>query len=526
MRTFRYFLGVSLISTVSLALGACGGGSNPPTTQTSAPGQAAFDLVQNGLVGHAPPNPPAQVSPVTAADVAAARAGGWRRVTSTAPFGANGAGTALLMTDGTVMIQDNGARWFALTPDLNGSYVNGTWTKKASLPAGYGPLYFASAVLADGKLIVNGGEYNFGAQVESNLGAIYDPVADAWSKVAAPTGWAQIGDAQSTVLNDGTYMLGNCCTKAQALFNETTKTFSLTGSGKRDSNSEEGWTLLANGKVLAADVGSQPNSELYDASSGSWSPAGSLPGNLTQAFEIGPQTLRPDGTVFVAGANKNTAIYHTASGAWSAGPAFPIVKGKQLDSADGPTSVLANGSVLIPLSPGVYKTPVSFYIFDGNTFTSIAGTPGAKNDSTYNLRLLLLPTGQVLETNGSNDVEIYTPNVAPDQSIAPSISAVPSTISHGNTYTVSGLRFNGFTQANAYGDDAQAATNYPLVEIVNAATGHVFFARTHDHSSMAVASQAAVSTRFDVPSGIELGASKLFVIANGIKSTPVSVTVN
>ncbi len=29
------------------------------------------------------------------------------------------------------------------------------------MPSNYVPLYFASAVLPDGKLIVNGGEYNF-----------------------------------------------------------------------------------------------------------------------------------------------------------------------------------------------------------------------------------------------------------------------------------------------------------------------------------------------------------------------------
>jgi len=39
--------------------------------------------------------------------------------------------------------------------------VNGTWLQLASLPPGYSPLYFASAVLPDGRLIVEGGEFNF-----------------------------------------------------------------------------------------------------------------------------------------------------------------------------------------------------------------------------------------------------------------------------------------------------------------------------------------------------------------------------
>ena len=46
-----------------------------------------------------------------------------------------------------------------------------------------GPLYFASAVLPDGRYIMNGGEYNNGADAWTKLGAIYDPVANVWTAV-------------------------------------------------------------------------------------------------------------------------------------------------------------------------------------------------------------------------------------------------------------------------------------------------------------------------------------------------------
>ncbi|HEY6577909.1 MAG TPA: hypothetical protein VIY09_01175, partial [Rhizomicrobium sp.] len=85
---------------------------------------------------------------------------------------------------------------------------------------------------------------------------------------------------------------------------------------------------------------------------------------------------------------------------------------------------------------------------------------------------------------------------------------------------------NGLSQANSFGDEFQCNTNFPLVQIINGKTGHVFFAKTHDHSTMAVATgNQTVSTHFDVPSGIETGASTLVVIANGIPSAPVSITV-
>jgi hypothetical protein len=90
----------------------------------------------------------------------------------------------------------------------------------------------------------------------------------------------------------------------------------------------------------------------------------------------------------------------------------------------------------------------------------------------------------------------------------------------------SGSYINGtWSQGAAYGDDAQAATNFPLVRITNNRTGHVFYVRTYDHSSTAVASEDTVSTTFDVSSAQERGASVLQVVVNGHASQKVPITV-
>src|ERR1700726_1489963 len=48
---------------------------------------------------------------------------------------AGGAGFPLLLTDGGVMVQNIGdGKIFKLTPDLKGSYVNGTWSQLATMP--------------------------------------------------------------------------------------------------------------------------------------------------------------------------------------------------------------------------------------------------------------------------------------------------------------------------------------------------------------------------------------------------------
>src|SRR6202035_690058 len=70
------------------------------------------------------------------------------------------------------------------------------------------------------------------------------------------------------------------------------------------------------------------------------------------------------------------------------------------------------------------------------------------------------------------------------------------------------------------------ATNYPLVKIINVASGHVLYAKTHSHSTMGVATGTTpVYTYFDVPVNIESGSSTVQVIANGIPSGAVTVNV-
>ena len=155
------------------------------------------------------------------------------------------------------------------------------------------------------------------------------------------------------------------------------------------------------------------------------------------------------------------------------------------------------------------------YVFNGSTFTAGPPTPGS---------LLLLPNGQVLVGGGTT--EVYTSTGSYQSSWQPTISSAPTSVTPGSTYPISGTQFNGLSQANAFGDEFQFATNYPLVRITNNSTKHVFYARTHDHSTMGVATgSATVSTNFDVPAGIETGASTLVVVANGIPSASVNVNV-
>jgi hypothetical protein len=478
----------------------------------------------------------------------------WTRTTNNPPVKL---GTALLLTDGTVIAHEENDqsgnvatnKWYKLTPDINGSYINGTWSQIASMASNYGPLFFASSVLPDGRVVVEGGEYNQYGGGFSNLGAIYDPVANTWTSVNPPTGWNAIGDASSIVLSNGQMMLANAITTQAALFNPLNLTWTPTGTGKFDINDEETWNLLPNGKVLTVDCYVQHyqsngmNYELYDPISGTWSVAGTTPvqlwdsaascgGQGSASFEIGPALLLPNGTVFATGANRcgaaHTAIYNTNSGTWTAGPDFP----GNLGIADGPAALEPNGKMLMMTSPGIFQAGSIFFEWDGTSLTQVAGPPNAPNVSCFQGHLLLLPTGQIMYTDYTNDVEIFTPTpghynwVPSAMFFSPVASAAVSfPLTRGHTYVIGGTKLNGLSQATSYGDDLQCATNYPIVRLTNVATGHVFYCRTHGHSSMAVGYTGLVTTRLDIPANMETGPSNFEVVANGIPSQPYVVQI-
>jgi hypothetical protein len=463
---------------------------------------------------------------------------GWAHAQSVTPLvhqAPGGAQIVYQLTDGTVLAQsiDNNAQWYKLTPDINGSYVNGTWTQVASLPANYSPLYFAGAVLADGRVVITGGEYNFGEFAFTKQGAIYDPLANTWTNLKPPKGWGFIGDSPSVVLPNGEYVVGEKFKKSLAALDPTTLEWTeLLSAGKNDFNAEEGWTLLPDGSILTIDVKDNPKSERYVTTKSAWLNAGSTVVNLQgpqnccgkcihygkknkcydPPGEIGPAILRPDGSVFATGAlhdgqsAAHTAIY--SNGAWAAGPDFP--NGDQ--AADSFGALLTNGNALIEGDSG------TLYEYNGTTFKAEPVNVGGLYTS-----LMVLPTGQVLV----GGFEVYTSSGTYNQSWAPTISSYPSSVTRGSTYQISGTQFNGLSQAAAFGDEEETATNYPLVRITNTSTGHVFYARTHDHSTMGVATGSqTVSTNFDVSTATETGASTLVVVANGIPSQSVAITVN
>ncbi len=288
--------------------------------------------------------------------------------------------TATLLNDGRVLITggfgcvlfaDDGSCWNNGRVATTEIYdpASGTWSTTGSLT--YGRFSHTATLLADGKVLVVGGETNFDGRSASV--ELYDPTSGIWSSVTdIPHGRV---DHTSTLLNNGKVIVvgGDTCiifnengcadhgiTNISELFDPSTGTWSSTGNLNHQRRQHTA-TILNNGKVLVAggaecfsvdidgrcDNGTprSSSSELYDPTTGTWSTAGD--------FTVGrfdhTMTLLANGKVLIAGGNGTgfnsrttlSVVYDPATGIWS--------DSDDLNQArfDHSATLLADGKVLI-----------------------------------------------------------------------------------------------------------------------------------------------------------------------------------
>jgi uncharacterized repeat protein (TIGR03803 family) len=455
--------------------------------------------------------------------------GGWIPLVNQAPAGT---GTMLLLTDGTVLMQQAGpsSTWYKLTPDSSGTFFDGTWSTIAAMstPREFG----GSVVLPSGKLLFVGGEYSDGSSIatELNTGEIYDPVANHWSAIL-PFPQSAFGDGSLELLASGKVLAGYLDGPQTYLYDPATDVWTASGTKLRaDRSDEESWVKLPDGSILSYDIWASISSgtstaQRYVPASQTWVNADTLPVALSSSpeNELGPGVLLPDGRVFFIGATGNTALYSPASNTWTAGPVIP--GGYVAD--DAPAAVLPGGHMIFAADKPAYTPGTILFDYDpsAGTITQMSLADGLAlqlgNYPASAERMLILPSGELLLTNSTNQLWIYNAQAAPADAWRPTITSI---VPDGTaTYKLTGTQLNGLSEGASYGDDAQMASNYPIVQLQSGGT--VTTARTINWTSQVATGSAAVSTDFVLPAGLPAGLYSLRVIANGIASAAVPFTV-
>src|SRR5271166_4263704 len=508
-------------------------------------------------------------------------ASSWKSISGVPSFTPD---TMLLMTDGTVLVHDAGGRdWYRLKPDSNGKYdtAGATWSGPFSMANTR--QFYASGVLADGRLFALGGEYS-SAGSDTPLGEIFDPQTNTWSAMNKPASFNWIhGDVSACILTDGRVLFGALTSNQSAIWDPALDTWTeagrafgtLASTTKVGTIDEETWSLLPDGTVLTVDISSTPFAEKYVPATDTWVAADHTPATLTQPLallsltdttvnphvpvnigEIGPAILLPDGRLFFIGATGHTALYtHPAvasqPGSWTAGQDLPPdTSGNNFNSPNGniqtaidaPAVLLPGGKVLLVGGQTVrevnngqtqfWSNPSTVFIYDPptNILTKLTSQPPSNAVDTWQSRCLLLPNSQVLMTTQQSQTMAILVDPAvigtPKPAWKPIITAFTPVMAIGHHYKISGKQINGLSQACCYGDDAQMGTNYPLAKFTNKGTGAVSYFRTFDFSTFAVATGAAVhSTLVEIPASATPGSYSMRIIANGIASDPVDVDI-
>jgi len=208
--------------------------------------------------------------------------------------------------------------------------------------------------------------------------------------------------------------------------------------------------------------------------------------------------------VFAIGATGHTALYTpppiaNQAGSWAAGRTSQNL----WIAKDAPACLLPNGNVLCVAGP----VPQ-----DGNGSANLATSSNRWNASEplsrtaqqcrlhLQRRLLLLPTGQVLFSNGYNRCRrLYTPSGKPKPAWKPVITAVSNDLHVAQTYVPARAADQWAFQATATATMLPWRTNYPIG--VLRAEARFFIAVPFGHSTMGVRPASRTSTSFKVPCG-------------------------
>lgn len=263
--------------------------------------------------------------------------------------------TATLLNNGKVLIaggdftvfMNSGTKHFCLSSAELYDPSTGTFTLTGSMNAQRcGGLFagFTATLLQNGKVLIAGGSNPNGLVRAAEL---YDPSTGTFS-LTGSLNTPRIGHTATPLPNGEVLIAGglntNYLTSAE-LYNPSTGAFTPTGSMH---TARELFTasLLNNGDVLAAG-GQNSNlippfltaAELYNPSTGKWTPTGSL--NTGRYYQTA--TLRTNGQVLIAGGGAHLAsaeLYDPSSGT------FSVTGSLNTGRTDHAAVLLSSGEVL------------------------------------------------------------------------------------------------------------------------------------------------------------------------------------
>ena len=310
---------------------------------------------------------------------------------------------------------------------------------------------------------------------------------------------------------------------------------------------------LQDGRVL--EIGATQYTALYNPIWNTWEAGPDISGTLNGiaspfGADDAPGAILPNGHVIFAGdagASGFTSSGNITTGSpvitgvpstailqvfWSVnGPGIP--SGAYIASVDSPSQVTIDTPATATTSGdaiswgGTFSLPTELFEFDPvmNTIHQItSGLPDGNLpfEGSYPTRMLILPTGQLLFSDSSSQLWVYTSEDGPNPFLRPFITNVNYV--GGGKFRLSGLQLDGQSSGAAYGDDDQMDSNYPIIRMLDS-HGNVLYARTSNWSKIAVGEDGIETVDFTPNPEVTPGNYWLIVSGAGISSFPFPIEI-
>jgi hypothetical protein len=422
---------VALLTGASLLLAVCGCSATSPSatprSEASATPRAIVSQKETpGSVATATPLAKASSSASPSSTPNAKRAPAWhatgRMITSRAFH------TATLLPDGRVLVAGGKVSVEVEKVSAHAELydpTSGKWTATGSMTQARWD--HSATLLPDGRVLVAGGQFSTDDQLAS--AELYDPASARWT--ATDSMHTARGGHTATLLPDGRVLVaggydleGARIAKveimgltAAELYDPSSGHWTPTGN-MTEARAGGTATLLSDGRVLVAggDMDGARSAELYDPGTGRWTPTGSMTGSRRDHAA----TLLPNGKVLVAGGFAgsgftvdapcsgppepcSTELYDPRSGRWTA-------SGKMHADRIGHTATLLPDGTVLVVGLGTAAAPVPAELYQPSSGRWKATSGPAK---TRGLTATLLLDGRVLATgdfsNDSRVAELYDP---------------------------------------------------------------------------------------------------------------------
>jgi hypothetical protein len=310
---------------------------------------------------------------------------------------------------------------------------------------------------------------------------------------------------------------------------------------------------LQDGRVL--EIGATQHTALYNPIWNTWTAGPDISGTLNGiaspfGADDAPGAILPNGHVIFAadaGASQFTSSGNITAGSsvitgipstalfqvfWSvSGTGIPA--GAYILSVDSASQATISTPATTTTSSdaitwgGTFSNPTELFEFDPvmNTIHQITSALPDGNlpfEGSYPTRMLILPTGQLVFSDSSSQLWVYTSDDGPNPFMRPVVTHV--NYQGGGKFRLSGLQLDGQSSGAAYGDDDQMDSNYPIIRMLDS-HGNVLYARTSNWSKIAVGEDGIETVDFRPNPEVTPGNYWLIVSGAGISSFPFPIEI-